>query len=124
VDFLVTPPEATGWRIDAGAFAAALRARWPGAEVRICPGDDPVYALDFTVHEAGARVDGSLSRDGQMLGLAGALEEVLPLAVWFRGLVEPRQGLLFYDPALDGQVALVPGASAEDVARGYRSDAA
>jgi hypothetical protein len=124
VDFLVTPPDATEWRLDPADFAAALTERWPGAEVRENGEEDPIYALDFTLRDGGTRVDGSFARKGQMLGLDGALEETMPVAVWFRGLVDPRQPLLFYDPALNGQVELTAEVSAEDAVRAYRDDAA
>jgi hypothetical protein len=123
MDYLVSPPEATEWSLEPDAFAAALRERWPGAEVREVPASDPTYAIDFAVSEPD-RVDGSFARDGQALGLNGDLEGAMRVAAWFRSLVPDEQALLFYDPALNGQVELEPGTAPEQAAAAYLEDAA
>jgi hypothetical protein len=119
VDYLVTPPAVTEWSLTPEAFATALRERWADAEVRDVPDSDPTYALDFT---AGG-VNGSFGRDGQMLGLNGDVNEAAAVAAWFREVVPPEEPLLFYDPALNGQVALEPGIAGERIAEGYLADA-
>jgi hypothetical protein len=120
VDYLVTPPAATEWSLAPEDFSAALRERWPDADVREVPESDPTYALDFTAGDT----EGSFGRDGQMLGLNGDLDAAAGVAAWFRGIVPAEQPLLFYDPALNGQVALPPGSAPERIAEGYRADAA
>ena len=122
MDYLVTPPAATPWGFEPQELAAALRERWPEAEVREVPQDDPTYAIDFTVDEGG-RVDGALGRDGQTLGLTGDLEPAMAVAAWFRSQVPDEQSLLFYDPAFNGQVPLTPGMDPASAARDYLDDA-
>ena len=122
MDYLVTPPEETAWRMEPDEFLARLRERWPDAAVREVPGSDPTYAFDFTVTEPG-RVDGAWAHSGQMLGLDGEITDVMSLAVWFREQVPAEQPLLFYDPALNGQLTLEPGADPAAAARAYLQDA-
>jgi hypothetical protein len=119
MDYLVTPPEETSWRLDPADFERALRERWPEAEVRENPEADPTYALDFSVTVEQGGVDGGFARDGQMLGLQHDVWACAAVATWFRELVPPEQPLLFYDPALNGQAELAPGLSPADLAQRY-----
>jgi hypothetical protein len=121
VDYLVTPPAATAWGFEPDELAAALRERWPGAEVRQVPAGDPAYAIDFTLDEGGRRIDGALGREGQTLGLTGDLEAAMAVAAWFRAQVPDAEPLQFYDPALNGQVALTPGIDPAAAVEAYRA---
>lgn len=123
MDFLVTPPDETEWRMDPADFEAALRERWPDAQVEPNP-EHGLFAFDFTVSVEGARVDGGFARDGRMLAIG---DEVLPtahVAVWFRGLTPPEQALLFYDDGYAGHVELTPGMTAADLAAAYQASEA
>lgn len=123
MDYLVTPPAASAWTLDLESFRAALLERWPDAQQRDVPESDPTYALDFTILAVG-RVDGAFGRDGQVIGLTGELPDVMTVALWFRSLVPAEQPLLFCDPALNGQVELIPDADPEQAAAAYLEDAA
>jgi hypothetical protein len=122
-DLLISPSKETDWRFDAGEFVRVLRDRWPEAE--IIEFEDPEFlaALDFTVTlDDGSRVDGNLSRDGQVVGLDGDIPETAELAAWIRSVVPPEQELLFYDQGYHFDVALTPGISPPEIVAGVGSD--
>ena len=119
MDFLVTPPGETSWRMEPAEFATALRARWPDAQVHENPEADPTYAFEFSVAVNDGSVDGAFGRDGQMLGLQHDVFACAEVAAWFRQQVPPEQPLLFYDPALNGRAELTPGLGAGELACAY-----
>jgi hypothetical protein len=122
MDYLVSPPAETDWRLDPADFEAALRARWPVVDFHPNTGD--MYAFDFGVEVDGGRVDGGFARDGQVLGLGGDLFPCAQVAVWFRELVPAEQPLLFYDQGYNGHAELTPGMSAAALVEAYRASEA
>jgi hypothetical protein len=118
MDYLVTPPDETDWRMDPADFEAALRERWPAARVRATR-SDPTYALDFAVDVEGGEAEGSFARDGQMLGLLHDVYLCAEVAAWFRSVVPAEQPLLFWDPALNGHVELRGALAPRELAEAY-----
>jgi hypothetical protein len=61
MDYLISPPDETDWRLDPVDFEAALVTRWPDAAIRPNAKDD-LFAFDFTVALDGDTVDGGFER--------------------------------------------------------------
>ena len=101
----------TDWRLEPRAFVAALRRRWPDAEVRLRVAGNEDSTLDFTLPSGeGYPLLCYLSADGQAVWISGAtIAEAAEIAVWFRVLVPAEQELLFYDQAFSFDVPLTPG---------------
>ena len=118
MDYLVSPPEETDWRIDPADFEAALVARWPDADLQQSA-PDRVYAFDFTVKLDGDTVDGAFERAGQTVGLTRDLRLCAEVAAWFRTVVPAEQPLLFYDQGYNSHVALSAGITGEAIVAAY-----
>lgn len=118
MDYLVSPPDETDWRMDPADFEAALRAHWSVVHIERTRGTD-MYAFDFAVVVGRDTVDGGFERDGQVLGLQHDVYLCAEVAAWFRTLVAPGQPLLFYDQMFNADVALEPGMSGREIAAAY-----
>jgi hypothetical protein len=101
----------TDWRLDPREFVAALRHRWPDAEIRLRAAGDEHAPLDFTLPSGeGHPLLCDLSADGHAVWISGAtIAQAAEIAVWLRGLVPAEQELLFYDQAFSFDVPLTPG---------------
>ena len=115
----VSPPEETAWRLDPEAFQRELRARWPGAVVRIDPDPQINYPLSWTVEEANGPLAGSLDRDGQAVTLDGDLDDAARAALWVRGLTPAEQPLQVYDEGYSANVELTPATAADEITRAF-----
>jgi hypothetical protein len=118
MDYLVSPPDETDWRMDPADFEAALRSHWSVVHVHPNRGSD-VYAFDFALMVGTGTVDGGFARDGQALGLQHDVHLCAEVASWFRTLVPAAQPLLFYDQTFNADVRLRPGMSGQELAAAY-----
>jgi hypothetical protein len=108
MEYLVTPPEPTNWKINESDFIQYLKKQWSDIEIRKLENPDDYYALAWIVKVSGIeqRLDGALHRDGQGISLDGYLEDCARFAIWFRSLVPQTQKLVFYDQGYNCHVEL------------------
>lgn len=108
MEYLITPPEDTDWKINLSDFAKNLLNQWPDVEIRQVTDSDDFYVLEWSIKVSGLgqRLDGALHRDGQGISLDGYLEDCARFALWFRSLVLSRQKLIFYDQGYNYNLAL------------------
>ena len=120
-DLLISPSRETDGRLAPDEFIRLLRDRWPDSE--ITEFDDPEFlaALDFRVKLDGRQVDGTLSRDGQVVGLDGDIPEAAEFAAWVRSVVPPDQELIFYDQGYHFDVPLRPDITPQEIIAGVGS---
>jgi hypothetical protein len=118
MDYLVSPPAETEWRMDPAHFEAALRADWSVVHIHR-GGADGMYAFDFAVVVGTESVDGGFALDGQVLGLLHDVYLCAEVAAWFRTLVPAEQPLLFYDQMFNADAELRPGMTGRELAAAY-----
>lgn len=108
MEYLITPPESTSWKINESDFIQHLEKQWSDIEIRKVTNPDDYYALEWVIKVSGIgqRLDGALHRDGQGISLDGYLEDCAIFAIWFRSLVPQTQKLLFYDQGYNCHVEL------------------
>lgn len=108
MDYLITPPEPTDWKIDESELIRHLEKQWSGIEIRRVMNPEDYYVLEWAIKVPGKgqRLDGALHRDRQGISLDGYLADCAKFAVWFRSLVPQMQELVFYDQGYNGHVEL------------------
>lgn len=108
MEYLITPPESTSWKINESDFIQHLEKQWSDIEIRKVTNPDDYYALEWVIKVSGIgqRLDGVLHRDGQGISLDGYLEDCAIFAIWFRSLVPQTQKLLLYDQGYNCHVEL------------------
>jgi hypothetical protein len=108
MEYLITPPEPTDWKIDESDFTSLLSQHWSEIEIRKVTNPDDYYAIEWVIKVPGKgqRLDGALHRDGQGISLDGYLEDCASWAIWFRSLVPLSQKLLFYDQGFNSHIEL------------------
>jgi len=108
MEYLITPPEPTDWKINESDFIQYLKKQWSDIEIRKVTNPDDYYALEWVVKVSGIeqRLDGALHRDGQGISLDGYLEDCARFAILFRYIVPQAQKLVFYDQGYNSHVEL------------------
>ena len=115
---LISPSRETAWRFEAAEFVRLLQARWPDADIRLMPADDPHTTLEFELPVPGVAhpVLGSLTADGCAVWLeAASIEEGATVAEWVRSVVPAAQELVFCDQAYSFDVPLAAGIRAREI---------
>jgi len=116
--YLVSIPDDTDWREDPEDFAAAVKARWPDAEIKQTPPESTmVLSLKFVEH--GELVLGRLHRDGQALSIDADVPAAAVIATWWRQRVPDDVSLLLFDEGYEADVPVQSGEDAETLASAY-----
>lgn len=108
MEYLITPPEPTDWKINELDLIEHLSKQWSEIEIQKVTNPDDYYALEWVIKVPGSdrRLEGALHRDGQGISLDGYLEDCAFLAIWFRSLVPQTQKLVFYDQGFSSHIEL------------------
>lgn len=108
MEYLITPPEPTDWKINDSDFIQRLEKQWSEVDIKLCTNPKDYYSLEWVIKVAGIgeRLDGALHRDGQGISLDGYLEDCARFAIWFRSLVPQTQKLVFYDQGYNSHIEL------------------
>ncbi|NES19073.1 MAG: hypothetical protein F6K41_09110 [Symploca sp. SIO3E6] len=108
MEYLVTPPESTNWKINESEFIQHLEKQWSGIEIWKTTNPDDYHTLEWVLKVSGTedRLDGALHRDGQGISLDGYLEDCARFVIWFRSLVPQSQKLVFYDQGYNCHIEL------------------
>lgn len=108
MEYLITPPEPTDWKINESDLIEHLSKQWSEIEIQKVTKKDDYYALEWVIKVLGSdrRLDGALHRDGQGISLDGYLEDCAIWAIWFRSLVPQTQKLVFYDQGFSSHIEL------------------
>lgn len=83
MSYFVSPPEPTDWRIPPEVLAREIRARWPDADVERVDRPGSLHAIRWTLRHGSDRLDGTLTRDGQVVHVEGDVRVAAMFAVWF-----------------------------------------
>ncbi len=108
MEYLITPPESTDWRIDVEVFKENLVKKWSNLSLNPIVNAEDYYCLEWVIMppQCQQRLDGALHRDRQGISLDGSLEDCAEFAIWFRHLVPSAQSLILYDQGYNFQVNL------------------
>lgn len=108
MEYLITPLEATDWKINESEFIDHLSKQWSDIEIKAVRNPDDYYSLEWVIKVPGMgqRLDCALHRDGQGISLDGYLEDCARFALWFRSLVPQTQQLVFYDQGYNSHIEL------------------
>lgn len=108
MEYLITPPEETVWKISDSDFIDNLLKKWPDTEIHKVTNPDSYYVIEwFTkVSGLGQRLDGALHQDRQGVSLDGNLENCAKFAIWLRSQVPKTQKLVYYAQGYNSYIEL------------------
>ena len=121
MEYLITPPEATDWKINSKALRDNLKKSWSQIEFKMVTNPDDYYCLEWIIinPETRQRIDGALHRDEQGISLDGYIQDCATFAVWFRSLVSPSQNLLFYDQGFNSHIELQENTTESEIIKPF-----
>ena len=105
--YFISPSEKTDWRISRDAFAKELLMQWPEAHIEMITNFQSLHALAWTLQIGEWRLDGTLTKDANVVHLDGDIRACATFALWFRSRVPTEQDLLFYDEGYSADVPLL-----------------
>jgi hypothetical protein len=117
--YIVSTKDSPDWREDPEEFAAAVRERWPDADVELTP-DSEGIAVDVWLPD-GFELMLLAGRKG--VGTEGDLEGSAEVAAWWRRRVPAEIDLLFYDELYNADVPVERGAAPVALAEAYMTAA-
>ncbi len=123
MEYLITPPEATEWKINDNELIKNLEKSWSGIEIKNITQPDDYYCLEWVIiiPETGQRLDGALHRDLQGISLDGDIKDCAAFAVWFRSLVIPSQQLVLYDQGYNSHIELQENTTELEIVKPFLS---
>src|SRR5262249_50053504 len=114
MDYLVSSPIKTKWKLEASEFVARLMDRWPSAKVRRLTSDFN-FSHAWEIEMPGGTLKGEFNPGLSGIAIDGDLGDCAALALWFRSLVPPAVPLLFYDDCFNVDVPLTHRTTAADL---------
>jgi hypothetical protein len=117
--YIISPKDTTDWHEDPDEFAAAVRERWPDADVKLTPESEAIAVDAWLPDNFELMLLASRSAVGTEGDVAGSAE----VAAWWRRRVPAEIELLFYDDLYNADVPVEPGAHPEALAEAYRAAA-
>lgn len=123
MEYLITPPEKTDWKINQSDFVNNLFREWPDIQIRQMTNPDDYYEFEWFTKVSGKalRLDGALHRDGRGVSLEGYLEDCAKFAIWFRSFVPKSQKLIFYDQGYNYYIELEEGITEAEILAAFES---
>lgn len=117
MEYLITPPEPTDWKINESDLMEHLSKQWSEIKIQKVTNPDDYYSLEWVIKVPGSdrRLDGALHRDGLGISLDGYLEDCAFFAIWFRSLVQKTQKLVFYDQEFNSYIELQIGTTESEI---------
>lgn len=117
MEYLITPPEATDWKINESEFIDHLSKQWSDIDIKVVRNPDDYYSLEWVIKVPliGHRLDCALHRDGQGISLDGYLEDCVRFAICFRSLVPQTQQLVFYEQGYNSHIELTEEATESEI---------
>lgn len=115
MSYFISPPEKTDWRIGTDVLAKGLLTQWPDAQVEIITNPQSLHAIAWTLQIGEWRLDGTLTKDGNVVHLDGDVRACATFALWFRTKVPTEQDLLFYDEGYSADVPLQVETTKDDL---------
>ncbi|HEY6970756.1 MAG TPA: hypothetical protein VJA94_16215 [Candidatus Angelobacter sp.] len=112
MNYFVSAPTETNWKMTPEEFLGHLTARWPHATVRKLPSP---LSYEWEIQMQGGPLGGDFYGRYPGVAFEGAFEDCAAFAVWFRSLVPAQQPLLFYDESLSVKMELKPETTVADI---------
>lgn len=118
MEYLITAPEETDWKINETDFVNNLLKQWPELSIKKIPNLDDFYSLEWFNKLI---LNGALHRDGQGVSLDGYLEDCARFAIWFCFQVPQTQKLVFYDQGYNSHIELQEGTTESEIVAAFVS---
>jgi len=117
MEYLITPPESTHWKIDQKKFINQLSQI--GLEIDIHPVANPedYYIVEGEIKfpNTKQKLEVALHRDLQGISLDGLIEDCAKFAIWFRSFVPLSQALIFYDQGYNYHIELLENTKEDEI---------
>ena len=117
MEYLITPPELTNWKINQTEFIEYLTQTWSDIDIHHISNEEDYYVIEVVIKlsNTNQKLEIALHRDLQGISLDGLIENCAKFAIWFRSLVPLNQALIFYDQGYNYQIELSNNTTEEDI---------
>ena len=117
MEYLITPPESTNWKINQNEFIEYLTQTWSDIDIYPVSNEEDYYLIEVAIKlpHTDQKLEIALHRDLQGISLDGSIENCAKFAIWFRSLVPLNQALIFYDQGYNCQIKLSNNTTEEDI---------
>lgn len=120
MDYCISAPTKTDWRMSPAVFTEKLVARWPNAHItRITDPSRKTFSHEWRIRMPKGNLEGMYNQIQSGVVLNGDLGDCAAFALWFRSIVSDQQPLVFYDDAYNVHVALASTTSTSDIAAAF-----
>lgn len=113
--YFISPPEANNWEISPNLLAEELKSQWANIQVETVDAVQSIHALSWILQISEWRLDGTLTKEGNVVHLDGDVRACAAFAIWFRTIIPIEQDLIFYDEAYSSDIALNEGMTEVDL---------
>jgi hypothetical protein len=113
--YFISPPEETDWKIDVNALCKAISLNWSKATIEIVNNPNSLYILTWSMEINTYLLDGTLTKDRNVVYLDGDIRACAIFALWFRQQVPSEQKLIFYDEGYSCDIVLSQETSEVDL---------
>lgn len=113
--YFISPPEANSWEVSPNLLAEELKSQWANIQVETVDAVQSIHALSWILKIGEWRLDGTLTKEGDVVHLDGDVRACAAFAIWFRTVIPIEQDLLFYDEGYSSDIALNEGMTEVDL---------
>jgi len=114
MNYFISPPTESNWRLAPSEFIADLLSRWPQALVQGLT-NSPYFSHEWEIQTPSGILEGEFYKDGTAVAFMGDFQDCTNFVLWFRSLVPPEQPLVFYDDGLHFKVDITRETTAADI---------
>jgi len=119
MNYLISAPSESSWRMDPSEFMASLLARWPNAKVlRIR--NSTHFSHAWMIPTSRGILEGEFNQTESGVTVHGPFQECAAFAIWFRSLVPAERPLVFYDEGYNVHVNISTDTTAADLISAFR----
>ncbi|MFN6464899.1 MAG: hypothetical protein RMZ41_024200 [Nostoc sp. DedVER02] len=104
--YYISPPETTNWQITPDILAKELKGQWNSAKIETIDSVQSIHSLAWILQIDRWRLDGTLTKEGNVVHLDGDVHACARFAIWFRTKVPIEQELIFYDEGYSSDVVI------------------
>ena len=117
MNYFVSSPIKTQWKMGSSEFLAKLTEHWPGAKVRRLT--DPNFSHGWEIEMPRGRLDGDFNPRFSAISISGDFEDCAAFALWFRSLIPPSVPLLFFDECFNVDTPLTDQTTVADIVTAF-----
>jgi hypothetical protein len=116
MEYLITPPESTNWKIDQNQFMNQLTQAALEIDLNSVANPEDYHIIEGKIKFPNTqKLAIALHRDLQGISLDGLIEDCAKFAIWFRSVVPLSQALVFYDQGYNHHLNLLEKTKEGDI---------